>query len=275
MSIVSILILVVVAISIVWAFKTTGHVKALSKGYVFSFTTGTTEDGSSVPVLRLERGWRARKSVAASPVNENIRNKYRVSEKQISHFLNNNQEGYGQRLIPLMKVEQQREQNLTDPSLLYNAKAMQKAQDAYRQAAEQVQEELEKVYRRVAFLASGAAEGIGGVLALRDVRENRAEFDNTLTLSSARRLGMAAQDLGLLSRSAYENFLDSCEGMDKEDIVHLDEDVRQEILRYVDDPKQERKLRHRKKWASFWEYPLDSQWSWGKSLNLKGQERKP
>ena len=81
---------------------------------------------------------------------------------------------------------------------------------------------------------------------------------------------MAAQGLGLLSESAYENFLDSCEGMDKEDIVLLDEDVRQEILRYVDDPKQERKLRRRKKWASFWEYPLDSQWSWGKSLNLKG-----
>ena len=249
MSIVSFLILVVVAISIVWAFKT-GYVKALSEGYVFSFTEGTAEDGSSVPVLRLERGWRARKSVAASPVNENIRNKYRVSEKQISHFLNNNQEGYGQRLIPLMKVEQQREQNLTDPSLLYNAKAMQKAQDAYRQAAEQVQEELEKVYRRVDFLSSGAVEGAGGVFALR-------------------------KGLGLLSESAYENFLDSCEGMDKEDIVLMDEDVRQEILRYVDDPKQERKLRRRKKWASFWEYPLDSQWSWGKSLNLKGQERKP
>lgn len=269
MPIETILILVVVAISIVWAFKT-GYIKALSEGYVFSFTNGTTEDGSSVPVIRLERGWRARKSVAASPVNENIRSEYRVSEKQVSHFLNNNQEGYGQRLIPLMKVEQQREQSLTDPSLLYNAKAMQKAQDAYRQAAEQVQEELEKVYRRVAFLASGAAEGIGGAIALRDVRENRAEFDNTLTLSSVRRLGMAAQDLGLLSRSAYENFLDSCEGMDKENIVLMDEDVRQEIMKCVDDPKQERKLRRRKKWASFWVYPLDSQWSWGKSLNLKG-----
>lgn len=268
MSIVSVLILVVVAISIVWAFKT-GYVKALSEGYVFSFTNGTTEDGSSVPVLLLERGWRARKFVAASPV-ENTPDKYRVSEKQVSHFLNNNQEGYGQRLIPLMKVEQQREQNLTDPSLLYNAKAMQKAQDAYRQAAEQVQEELEKVYRRVDFLSSGAAEGIGGAIALRDVREHRAEFDNTLTLSSVRRLGMAAQDLGLLSRSAYENFLDSCEGMDKENIVLMDENVRQEIMKYVDDPKQEKKLRRRKKWASFWEYPLDSQWAWGKSLHLKG-----
>ena len=156
MSIVSVLILVVVAISIVWAFKT-GYVKALSERYVFSFTTGTTEDGSPIPVLLLERGLRARKFVAASPVNENIHNKYRVSEKQVSHFLNNNQEGYGQRLIPLMKVEQQREQNLEDQSLLYNAKAMQKAQDAYRQAAEQVQEELEKVYRRVALLSSGAS----------------------------------------------------------------------------------------------------------------------
>lgn len=269
MPIISVLILVVVAISIVWAFKT-GYVKALSEGYVFSSTNGTTEDGSSVPVLLLQRGWRARKFVAASPVNENIRNKYRVSEKQVTHFLNNNQEGYGQRLIPLMKVEQQREQNLEDPSLLYNAKAMQKAQDAYRQAAEQVQEELEKIYRRAAFHFSGAAEGVGGVLALRDVRENRAKFDTILTLLSAMRLGMAAQDLGLLSRSAYENFLDSCEGMDKENIVYLDEDVRQEIMKYVDDPKQERKLRRRKKWASFWEYPLDSQWAWGKSLNLKG-----
>jgi hypothetical protein len=269
MSIVSVLILVVVAISIVWAFKT-GYVKALSKGYVFSFTNGTTEDGSFVPVLILERGLRARKFVAASPVNENIRNEYRVSEKQVSHFLNNNQEGYGQRLIPLMKVEQQREQNLEDQSLLYNAKAMQKAQDAYRQAAEQVQEELEKVYCRVAFHFSGAAEGIGGVLALRDVRENRAKFDDTLTLSSAMRLAMAAQELGLLSRSAYENFLDSCEGMDKENTVYLDEDVRQKIMKYADDPKQERKLHRRKKWASFWEYPLDSQWAWGKSLNLKG-----
>ena len=25
-----------------------------------------------------------------------------------------------------------------------------------------------------------------------------------------------------------------------------------------------------KKWTSFWEYPLDSQWAWGKSLKLKG-----
>ena len=149
---------------------------------------------------------------------------------------------------------------------------MQKAQDAYRQSAEQVQEELEKVYRRVAFLASGAAEGIGGAIALRDVRENRAEFDNTLTLSSARRLGMAAQDLGLLSRSAYENFLDSCEGIDKENIVYLDEDVRQEIMKYVDDPKQEKELRRRKKWASVWVYPLDSWWSWGNSLKLKDGE---
>ena len=268
MSIVSVLILVVVAISIVWAFKT-GYVKALSKGYVFSFTNGTTEDGSPIPVLILERGLRARKFVAASPV-ENTPDKYGLFEKHISHFLSTNREGFGQRLVPLMKVVQQREQNLADPSLLYNAKAMQKAQDAYRQAAEQVQEELKKVYRRGTFLSSGADEGAGGVLALRDVRENRAKFDTTLTLLSAMHLSMAAQDLGLLSRSAYENFLDSCEGMDKENTVYLDEDVRQEIMKYVDDPKQERKLRRRRKWASFWEYPLDSQWAWGKSLHLKG-----
>ena len=261
----SVLILVVVAISIVWAFNS-----GESEGYVFSFTNGTAEDGSSVSVLRLERGWRDRKFVAASPVNENIRSEYRVPEKRVSLFLTTNQEGYGQRLIPLMEVVQQRKQKIVDP--LYNVAAAQQTRNAYWQAAEQVQDELEKVYRRVAFLASGAVEGIGGVLALRDVRENRAEFDNTLTLSSVMCLGMAAQDLGLLSRSAYENFLDSCEGMDKEDIVHLDEDVRQEILRYVDDPKQERKLRRRKKWASFWEYPLDSRWSWGKSLNLKGMD---
>lgn len=272
MSIVSVLILAVVAISIVWAFKT-GYVKALSEGYVFSFTEGTAEDGSSVSVLLLERGWRDRKFVAASPVNENIRSEYRVPEKRVSYFLSDNREGYGQRLVPLMEVVQQRKQKIVDP--LYNVAAAQQTRNAYWQAAEQVQKELEKVYRRVDFLSSGAVEGTGGVLALRKVRENRAEFDNALTLSSARWLGMAAQGLGLLSRSAYEDFLDSCEGMDKEDIVLMAEDVRQEILRYVDDPKQERKLRRRKKWASFWEYPLDSQWSWGKSLNLKGQERKP
>ena len=264
MPIVSVLILVVVAISIVWAFKT-GYVKALSEGYVFSFTEGTAEDGSSVPVLRLERGWRDRKFVGASPISGNTPG---IFDKRVSHFLSDNREGYGQRLVPLMEVVQQRKQEIVDP--LYNVAAAQQTRNAYWQAAEQVQEELEKVNRRVDFLSSGAVEGAGGVFALRDVRENRAEFDNPLTLSSAMWLGMVAQGLGLLSRSAYENFLDSCEGMDKEDIVHLDEDVRQEIMKYVDDPKQERKLRRRKKWASFWEYPLDSQWSWGKSLNLKG-----
>lgn len=263
MSIVSVLILVVVAISIVWAFKT-GYVKALSEGYVFSFTTGTTEDGSPIPVLLLERGYWNRKFVAASPVSWNIP----ISKKQVSHFLSTNWEGYGQRLIPLMKAVQQREQEMVDP--LYNVAAAQQTGNAFWQAAEQVQEELEKVYRRVALLSSGAVEGVGGVLALRDIREHRTEFDNPLTLLSVMCLGMAAQGLGLLSRSAYENFLDSCEGMDKEDIVLMDEDVRQEIMKYVDDPKQERKLRRRKKWASFWEYPLDSQWAWGKSLNLKG-----
>lgn len=269
MPIVSVLILAVVAISIVWAFKT-GYVKALSEGYVFSFTEGTAEDGSLVPMLKLDQGWKFRKFVGASPISGNTPG---IFDKRVSHFLSDNREGYGQRLVPLMEVVQQRKQEIVDP--LYNVAAAQQTRNAYWQAAEQVQEELEKVYRRVVFLSSGAVEGAGGVLALRKVRENRAEFDNPLTLSSARWLGMAAQGLGLLSESAYEDFLDSCEDMDKEDIVHLDEDVRQEILRYVDDPKQERKLRRRKKWASFWEYPLDSQWSWGKSLNLKGQERKP
>lgn len=43
-------------------------------------------------------------------------------------------------------------------------------------------------------------------------------------------------------------------------------------MKYVDDPKQEQKLRRRQKWAraSVWVYPLDSWWSWGNSLNLKG-----
>ena len=262
MPIVSVLILVVVAIFILWAFKK-GYVKALWKGYVFSFDFGITEDGSFVPVLKLDQGWKFRKFVGASPIIGYIP----ISRENVSYFLSTNREGYGQRLIPLMKAMRQWEQNI------YNAEDEQQIRNAYWQAAEQIQEELEKVDRRV--LSSGAVEGAGGVFALRDVRENRAEFDNPLTLSSAMWLGMAAQGLGLLSRSAYENFLDSCEGMDKEDIVHLDEDVRQEIMKYVDDPKQERKLRRRKKWASFWEYPLDSRWSWGKSLNLKGQERKP
>lgn len=265
MSIVSVLILVVVAISIVWAFKTTGYVKALSEGYVFSFTEGAAEDGSLVPMLKLERGWKFRKFVAESPISGNTPG---IFDKRVSYFLSDNREGYGQRLVPLMEAVQQRKQEIVDP--LYNVAAAQQTRNAYWQAAEQVQKELEKVHRRVDFLSSGAVEGAAGVLALRKVRENRAEFDNPLTLSSAMWLGMAAGFLGLLSEAAYEDFLDSCEGMDKENIVHLDKDVRQEIMKYVDDPKQERKLRRRKKWASFWEYPLDSQWSWGKSLNLKG-----
>lgn len=43
-------------------------------------------------------------------------------------------------------------------------------------------------------------------------------------------------------------------------------------MKYVDDPKQEKKLRRRKKWASVWVYPLDSWWSWGNSLKLKDGE---
>lgn len=267
MSIVSVLILVVVAISIVWAFKT-GYVKALSEGDVFSFAYGTTEDGSSVPVLILEQGYWNRKFVAASPVSWNIP----ISKKQVSHFLSTNREGYAQRLIPLMKAVQQRKQEMVDP--LYNVAAAQQTGNAFWEASEQVQEELEKVYRRAIFLSSGAAEGVGGVLALRDIRENRAEFDNTLTLSSVRRLGMAAQDLGLLSRSAYENFLDSCEGMDKENTVLMDKNVRQEIMKYVDDPKQEKKLRRRQKQATVWVYPLDSQWAWDDSLNHRKSQDK-
>lgn len=255
MHIESVLIIVVVTIFILWAFKK-GYVKALWKGYVFSFAHGTVEDGSFVPVLKLEQGWKFRKFVAASPIIGYIP----ISRENVSYFLSTNREGYGQRLIPLMKAMQQWEQNI------YNAENEQQTRNAYWQTAEQIQEELEKVDRRV--LSSGSAEATGG--SLHYVREHRGEFDNPLTLSSAMRLGMAAQDLGLLSRSAYENFLDSCEGMDKENIVYLDEDVRQEIMKYVDDPKQERKLRRRKKWASFWEYPLDSQWAWGKSLHLKG-----
>lgn len=257
MPIVSVLILVVVTIFILWAFKK-GYIKALWKGYVFSFAHGTAEDGSFVPVLKLEQGWKFRKFVAASPIIGYIP----ISRENVSYFLSTNREGYGQRLIPLMKAMQQWEQNV------YNAENEQQTRNAYWQTAEQIQEELEKVDRRVT--SSGAAEGAGGVLALRDVRENRAKFDTTLTLLSAMHLGMAAQDLGLLSRSAYENFLDSCEGMDKENTVLMDESVRQEIMKYVDNPKQEKKLRRRKKWASFWEYPLDSQWAWGKSLKLKG-----
>ena len=156
------------------------------------------------------------KFVAESPISWDIP----VSKKLVSHFLSTNREGYGQRLVSLMAVVQQQKQKM-----LYDAAA----QNAYRQACEQVQEELKKVYRRVAFLSSGAAEATGG--SLHYVREHRAGFDNPLTLSSAMRLGMAAQDLGLLSRSAYENFLDSCEGIDKENIVYLDEGVRQEIMK--------------------------------------------
>ena len=49
MHIESVLILVVVTIFILWAFKK-GYIKALWKGYVFSFAHGTAEDGSFVPV---------------------------------------------------------------------------------------------------------------------------------------------------------------------------------------------------------------------------------
>ena len=257
MSIETILLLVVFAAVMLWAVKT-GYIKALLEGYIFSFAVGKDEDGAKVPVLKLERGWWfGRKFVAESPISGNIP----VSKKLVSHFLITNREGYGQRIASLMAVIQQQKQKM-----LYDAAT----QDAYRQACDQVQDELEKVYRRVILLSSGTAEATGG--SLHYVREHHAEFDNPLTLSSAMRLGMAAQDLGLLSRSAYENFLDSCEGMDKENIVYLDEDVRQEIMKYVDDPKQEKKLRRRKKWASVWVYPLDSWWSWENSLNLKDGE---
>ena len=259
MSIETILILVVSAAVMLWAVKT-GYIKSLLEGYVFSFAVGKDEDGAKVPVLKLERGWWfGRKFVAASPISGNTPSMYGISKEHICDFLLTNREGYGQRLVSLMEVVQQQKQKM-----LYDAVA----QDAYRQACEQVQDELKKVYRRVVFLSLGAAEATGG--SLHYVREHRAEFDNTLTLSSVKRLGMAAQDLGLLSRSAYENFLDSCEGMDKENIVYLDE--RQEIMKYVDDPKQEKKLSRRKKWASVWVYPLDYWWSWGKSLNLKDGE---
>lgn len=256
MSIETILILVVTAAVMLWGFKT-GYIKSLLEGYIFSFAVGKDEGGAKVPVLKLERGVFGCKFVAESPISWDIP----VSKKLVSHFLSTNREGYGQRLVSLMAVVQQQKQKM-----LYDAAA----QNAYRQACEQVQEELKKVYRRVAFLSSGAAEATGG--SLHYVREHRAGFDNPLTLSSAMRLGMAAQDLGLLSRSAYENFLDSCEGIDKENIVYLDEGVRQEIMKYVDDPKQEKKLRRRQKWAraSVWVYPLDYWWSWGNSLNLKG-----
>ena len=261
MSIETILLLVVSAAVMLWGFKT-GYIKSLLEGYFFSFAVGKDEDGAKVPVLKLERGmWFGRKFVAASPISGNTPSMYGISKEHICNFLLTNREGYGQRIASLMEVVQQQKQKM-----LYDAAA----QNAYRQACERVQDELKKVYRRVAFLSSGAAEATGG--SLRYVREHRAGFDNPLTLSSAMRLGMAAQDLCLLSRSAYENFLDSCEGMDKENIVYLDEDVRQEIMKYVDDPKQERKLRRRQKWAraSVWVYPLDSWWSWGNSLNLKG-----
>lgn len=244
MSIVSVLILVVVVISIVWAFKT-GYIKALSEGYVFSFTEGAAEDGSLIPVLKLEQGYWNRKFVAASPVSWNIP----ISKKQVSHFLSTNREGYGQRLIPLMKAVQQRKQEMVDP--LYNVAAAQQTGNAFWQAAEQVQEELEKAYRRVDYISSGAVEGVGGALALRDIREHRTEFDNVLTLSSVRRLGMAAQDLGLLSRN-----------------------VRQEIMKYVDDTKLEQKLRRRQKQATVWVYPLDSQWAWDDSLNHRKSQDK-
>ena len=158
MPIESVLILVVVTIFILWAFKK-GYVKALWKGYVFSFAIGTAEDGSFVPVLKLEQGWKFRKFVAASPIIGYIP----ISRENVSYFLSTNREGYGQRLIPLMKAMQQWEQNI------YNAENEQQTRNAYWQAAEQIQEELEKVDRRVT--SSSTAEATGG--SLHYVREHR------------------------------------------------------------------------------------------------------
>lgn len=250
-------LLIVIISSCIWYFKVE------KKKDFFSFVvTEVNQGGPNIYVLKLEKGVITRKFVAASPVVDHTPAQYGISEKRVSGFLSSNQEGYGQRIASLMRIVQQREQEMTKATL-YGSEAAQKAQVSYRQAYGRVQDELLKVYCRIIGAGCGG-EGIVGY-ALHKAREERNQFDvqsNAITLVSAIKFAGTALDLGLLSRSAYENFLDLYEGKDKTGLVALDTEVRREIMKYVDDPKQERKLRRRqtlrKLVGSGEYYPLDN-----------------
>lgn len=99
----------------------------------------------------------------------------------------------------------------------------------------------------------------GGIVGF--ARERRERYDTVsemVSRSEAMRFAGVAHALGLVSPVDYENFLDECQYADKDELVCLDASMRREIMKYVDDPKQEKKLRKRRKRAGDrWEYPMD------------------
>ena len=99
----------------------------------------------------------------------------------------------------------------------------------------------------------------GGIVGF--ARENRERYDTVSELVSrgeAMRFAGVAHALGLVSPVDYENFLDECQYADKDEVVCLDASMRREIMKYVDDPKQEKKLRKsRERAGDRWEYPMD------------------
>ena len=101
----------------------------------------------------------------------------------------------------------------------------------------------------------------GFVLPISIARERREQYDTVSELVSrgeAMRFAGVAHALGLVSPVDYENFLDECQYADKDEVVCLDASMRREIMKYVDDPKQEKKLRKRRERAGDrWEYPMD------------------
>ena len=107
---------------------------------------------------------------------------------------------------------------------------------------------------------AGSDHRMGG-FAVAFARENRERYDTVSELVSrgeAMRFAGVAYALGLVSPVDYENFLDECQYADKDEVVCLDASMRREIMKYVDDPKQEKKLRKRRERAGDqWEYPMD------------------
>lgn len=103
-------------------------------------------------------------------------------------------------------------------------------------------------------------------------RERRERYDTVSALVSrgeAMRFAGVAHALGLVSPVDYENFLDECQYADKDEVVCLDASMRREIMKYVDDPKQEKKLRKRRERAGDrWEYPMDF-YEWDDSRSRK------
>ena len=107
---------------------------------------------------------------------------------------------------------------------------------------------------------AGSDHRMGG-FAVAFARKNRGRYDtvsNLVSRGEAMRFAGVAYALGLVSPVDYENFLDECQYADKDEVVCLDADMRREIMKYVDDPKQEKKLRKRRERAGDrWEYPMD------------------